>query len=116
MAKKKNAKKEAQLQVEAAGDKNGPSQRDSEKKELERPRKSAAKKAPAKAVEKGPGFFVRTRQFFREVRIELKKVTWPSRKETIASTSVVVVLVLLVAVYLGLVDMGLSRAIKYLLH
>ena len=55
------------------------------------------------------------KQFFREVWIELKKVTWPSRKETIASTSVVLVTVILVAFYLGIVDLGLSRLIKIFL-
>lgn len=54
-------------------------------------------------------------QFLREVRVELKKVTWPSRKETIASTSVVLVTVFIVALYLGLVDLGLSRLIRVFL-
>ena len=54
-------------------------------------------------------------QFFREVRVETKKVTWPSRKETIASTSVVLVTVFIVAIYLGLVDLGLSRLIRVFL-
>jgi preprotein translocase subunit SecE len=61
-------------------------------------------------------FFRTAQQFFREVRVELKKVTWPSRKETIASTSVVLVTVFLVAFYLGVVDLGLSRLIKIFLE
>jgi len=61
--------------------------------------------------------FLRTaQQFLREVRVELKKVTWPSRKETIASTSVVLITVFLVAFYLGIVDLGLSRLIKIFLE
>jgi preprotein translocase subunit SecE len=61
--------------------------------------------------------FLRTaQQFFREVRVEMKKVTWPSRKETIASTSVVLITVFLVAFYLGIVDLGLSRLIKIFLE
>ncbi|NWF54001.1 MAG: preprotein translocase subunit SecE [Syntrophaceae bacterium] len=61
--------------------------------------------------------FIRTaQQFFREVRVELKKVTWPTRKETIASTSVVLITVFLVAFYLGVVDLGLSRLIKIFLE
>ncbi|MBW2617310.1 MAG: preprotein translocase subunit SecE [Deltaproteobacteria bacterium] len=51
-------------------------------------------------------------QFFREVKVELKKVTWPSRKEAITSTSVVVVLVIIASIFLGLVDLGLSRLIR----
>ena len=61
--------------------------------------------------------FLRTaQQFFREVRVELKKVTWSSRKETIASTSVVLITVFLVGFYLGIVDLGLSRLIKIFLE
>ncbi len=61
-------------------------------------------------------FLQTAKQFFREVRVELKKVTWPTRKETIASTSVVLVTVFLVAFYLGIVDLGLSRLIKIFLE
>ena len=61
-------------------------------------------------------FLQTAKQFFREVRVELKKVTWPTKKETIASTSVVLVTVFLVAFYLGIVDLGLSRLIKIFLE
>jgi preprotein translocase subunit SecE len=54
-------------------------------------------------------------QFLREVRIELSKVTWPTRKDTIASTSVVLVIVILIAAFLGIVDLGLSRLMRILL-
>ena len=56
----------------------------------------------------------KTIQFFREVRTELKKVIWPSRKETMGSTSIVIILVLIIALYLGLVDFGLGRIIRLL--
>jgi preprotein translocase SecE subunit len=61
-------------------------------------------------------FLSEAKRFFREVRIELKKVTWPSRKETIATTSVVIILVLLVAAFLGLTDLVLSRLVGYVMH
>ncbi len=54
-------------------------------------------------------------KFLREVRIELKKVNWPSRKETIGATSVVIIIVIIVAIFLGLVDIGLSRLIRIIL-
>jgi preprotein translocase subunit SecE len=63
-----------------------------------------------------PAFWVKTTQFLREVKIELKKVTWPSRKETMASTAVVIILVFIVASFLGLVDMGLSSLIRFVLR
>lgn len=66
-------------------------------------------------MEKIKEFWQKAKQFFREVRVELKKVTWPSRKETIASTSVVLITVVLVSFFLGIVDLGLSRLIKIFL-
>ena len=55
-------------------------------------------------------------QFFREVRSELKKVTWPPRKETIASTSVVLVLVFFISLFLFFVDQCLSFLIRLILN
>jgi preprotein translocase subunit SecE len=66
-------------------------------------------------MEKIKEFWKAANQFFREVRVELKKVTWPSRKETIASTSVVLITVILIGFFLGIVDLGLSRLIKIFL-
>lgn len=63
-----------------------------------------------------PAFLVKTTQFLREVKIELKKVTWPSRKETLASTAVVIILVIIISSFLGLVDMGLSSLIRFVLR
>jgi preprotein translocase subunit SecE len=62
------------------------------------------------------GFFQTTIQFLREVKIELKKVTWPSRKQTIGSTAVVIVLVLIISLFLGFVDIGLSNLIRVVLQ
>jgi len=51
-------------------------------------------------------------QFFRESKMELKKVKWPTRKELLAATAMVLVLVLVVSFYLGLVDFALIKIIK----
>ncbi|MBI9077801.1 MAG: preprotein translocase subunit SecE [Desulfatibacillum sp.] len=51
-------------------------------------------------------------EFLREVRGELKKVTWPSRKQTIGSTVVVIILVTIISIFLGLVDMSLTEIVK----
>ena len=59
--------------------------------------------------------FEAAKQFLREVRTELKKVTWPSRKDTLSGTLVVLVAVFLIAIFLGIVDSGLSNLIKQLL-
>ena len=50
--------------------------------------------------------------FFKEAWQELKKVYWPSRKETYAATLVVIVLVVLISIYLAVVDLGLTKAIQ----
>ncbi len=55
-------------------------------------------------------------QFLREVKVEIKKVVWPTKKELIASTTVVLLVTFIVATYLGLVDYLLSEAVKMLLH
>ncbi len=54
-------------------------------------------------------------QFLQEAWIELKKVAWPSQKEALGATAIVLVLVFLVSFYLGLVDLSLSRLIKYII-
>jgi preprotein translocase subunit SecE len=51
-------------------------------------------------------------EFFQESWQELKKVHWPSRKETYAATLVVIIVVVLISVYLALVDLGLTKAIQ----
>jgi len=55
------------------------------------------------------------RQFLREVKIELKKVTWPSRKDTIYATIVVLISVFIFGFFLGIVDLGLSRLVRLVL-
>ena len=54
----------------------------------------------------------RSREFLEECWIELKKVHWPTRKETQAATLVVIIGVTIVALYLGLVDFVLSWIIR----
>jgi preprotein translocase subunit SecE len=55
-------------------------------------------------------------EFLQQVKAELQKVTWPTRKETYGSTVVVIVLVLIVAVFLWVVDTALSALIQNLLN
>ncbi|MDY0219846.1 MAG: preprotein translocase subunit SecE [Desulfobacterium sp.] len=60
-------------------------------------------------------FYHKAMRFFREVRVELKKVTWPNRKQTAGSTVVVIILVFIIASFLGLVDFGLSKLVQIVL-
>jgi preprotein translocase subunit SecE len=53
-----------------------------------------------------------TKDFIEEAWVELMKVHWPTRKETYAATVVVIVVVILIALYLALVDFGLTKVIE----
>ncbi len=55
------------------------------------------------------------RQFITDVTKELKRTSWPSQQEVIGTTGVVIVAVLIVAVYLGVVDVVLAKLQQLLL-
>ncbi len=57
----------------------------------------------------------RIKNFFNEVKIESKKVNYPSKDELIGSTWVVITTILIVSFFLGIVDLSLSKLIKLLL-
>jgi preprotein translocase subunit SecE len=63
------------------------------------------------------GWFGRARRFVTEVRSELGRVTWPTRREVWATTLVVILTSMVFGIYLYLVDVGLSQlmsvAFKY---
>jgi preprotein translocase subunit SecE len=54
----------------------------------------------------------RWKKFLGEVRMELRRTTWPSRKEVRNTTMVVLVTVFIFAVFLGVVDLILSRILQ----
>ncbi len=58
----------------------------------------------------------KVKEYFKEVYLETKRVTFPSRKETMKGTYVVVITVIVAAVFLGLVDVGLARIVQALFH
>jgi preprotein translocase subunit SecE len=68
------------------------------------------------AVAKEKNVIDKSLQFLREVKVELKKVTWPSRKQTMGSTVVVLVIVAIISLFLGVVDAGLSGLIRAVLQ
>jgi len=53
-------------------------------------------------------------QFIKEVRQETSKVTWPSRKETMVSTGMVFVMVVIAALFFFLVDQVLQSGVKFI--
>jgi preprotein translocase subunit SecE len=61
-------------------------------------------------------FVRRVREFVQEVLLEFRRVTWPSRPELINSTVVVLALTVVVAFFLGGVDIGLSKLVQRILR
>lgn len=59
------------------------------------------------------GLFARIKKFFKDVRNELRKVNWPTRKELTVYTGVVLVTVFIVATFVGVVDLVFSRIISF---
>ncbi|EHJ46305.1 preprotein translocase, SecE subunit [Solidesulfovibrio carbinoliphilus subsp. oakridgensis] len=55
------------------------------------------------------------REFFEQSKVELKKVTWPTRQETVKTGIAVLVFSVVMAIYLGVVDMALSRLVAFIL-
>jgi preprotein translocase subunit SecE len=53
-----------------------------------------------------------TWEFFKGSRMELRKVVWPEKKETMQITLVVFVMVVLVAIYMWMIDWGLHEIVK----
>ena len=64
---------------------------------------------------KKKNIFTQAIEFLQEVQSELKKVTWPTQKQTLGTTLVVIVLVAIVSVFLGLFDYGFSKLIQIVL-
>jgi preprotein translocase subunit SecE len=77
--------------------------------------KKAVEPVKPKSITGEPNLVQKSIQFLREVKIELKKVTWPSRKQTIGSTVVVLVIVMIVSFYLGIVDFILAKLMRAVL-
>jgi preprotein translocase subunit SecE len=61
-------------------------------------------------------FLRRAREFVREVLAEFRKVTWPSRQELINSTVVVIAVTVVVALFLGSVDIVLAKIVEAILR
>jgi preprotein translocase subunit SecE len=61
-------------------------------------------------------FPARTKGFFSDVRNEMRKVTFPNRKEVQATTTVVIITVFLFAFYFWIIDLGIGNAVQWVLN
>jgi len=64
----------------------------------------------------GGGLVSKVSAFLKEFKTEMKKVTWPGRKETASSTAVVIVTVMIIVLFLGIVDYVLGRIVYSVLN
>ena len=53
-------------------------------------------------------------EYVKDVRVEMSKVSWPTREELRESTLVVIIMVFLMMVFIGVIDRGLSLAFEAL--
>ena len=67
-------------------------------------------------VAKPKEWWLTTRDFFRDTNAEMKKVTWPNRKEVVGTTVVVIVATVVFAVYLWGCDLIFFKLIDVLFH
>ena len=63
-----------------------------------------------------PGFFARMGKWFRDMKSELKKVQWPTRKQTINNTLIVIACVVVVGIFIALFDFVANQAISLIIN
>lgn len=66
-------------------------------------------------VDAKKGVFQKIPEFIGQVKQEVKKVTWPSRRETTMTTAVVFIFAIIAAIYFLLVDQVIYRAIHWII-
>ena len=77
---------------------------------------SSDKKDAKKAKDKKPGFFARVKRWFKDLKGELKKVQWPTKKQTINNTVIVIICVIVVGVFIWLFDFIAINAIDAIIN
>lgn len=73
------------------------------------------KEKKEKKSDKKPGFFARAGKWFRDMKSELKKVQWPTRKQTINNTLIVIACVIVVGIFIALFDFVAGEVIGLLI-
>ena len=76
-------------------------------------KKEKADKKPEKKSK--PGVFARIKQWFKETKAELKKVQWPTWKQTMNNTGIVILCVIVVGIFIWLFDAVAGALIEFLL-
>ena len=85
-----------------------------ENEKLEQATKTGSDKAKKDKKSK-PGIFERASKWLREMKSELKKVQWPSRKQTVNNTMIVIACVIVVGIFIWVFDFAATGIIKALI-
>ena len=86
-----------------------------ENEKLEQTGKTGSDKAKKEKKTEKVGFFARVGKWFKEMKSELKKVQWPTKKQTINNTMIVIACVLVVGLFIWVFDFIAGGAIKGLI-
>lgn len=87
-----------------------------ENEKVEQNTQPASSKADKAKKEKKPGVFARIGRWFHELKVELKKVVWPTRKQTLNNTLIVIACVVFVGIFIWLFDAVANALIQALFH
>lgn len=60
--------------------------------------------------------FAKAINFLKEVKVELKKVSWPDKNELLGSTTVVIISVMILALFIGICDFIFSKAMQIIIR
>jgi len=89
---------------------------ENEKQEQVQAGSAKAEKAKKdKKSNKKPGVFARIGKWFKEMKNELKKVQWPTRKQTVNNTLIVIACVIVVGLFIWIFDFIAESAIEMLI-
>lgn len=69
-----------------------------------------------KSAEKKPNIFVRMKRYFKEVGAELKKTVWPTKKDLVKYTGVVLAFIVVFAVVVGAMDFALVELLNLIVR
>lgn len=81
--------------------------------EIKKSANTKSEKVQKSAKNKKPNIFKRMASYFKETKSELKKVVWPSWKQVVNNTLVVIVVMLIFAIFVGAVDAIFKLAISF---
>ncbi len=65
---------------------------------------ASSEKKQTNAKDKKPGFFARIGKWFHDLKSEVKKVVWPTRKQTINNSAIVIGTILVIGVFIWILD------------